>query len=126
MIDQSQAAERTLFSDSNALVSTTRIILNGTTYPLSNVSSVRLLTKKANHLFTVFAFLVGVVALAAQSWVFGLVCLAIGFALAYGLKAQHTLLIGTAGGEHSALMSRDRIYIQGLVTAINEAVIARG
>jgi len=40
--------EQRLFQDGNASVSTSRVILNGTTYPLSNVSSVRLLFKPKN------------------------------------------------------------------------------
>lgn len=40
--------------------------------------------------------------------------------------AVHTVLVGTAGGEHAALISPDIKYVQRIVQAINDAIIARG
>jgi len=58
------STEDQVYADQNVIISTTRIIVNGVTYPLSNVSSVRLLSRSPNYLFPILAVIVGLFALA--------------------------------------------------------------
>ena len=85
-----------------------------------------MLTKNPAHIITVMVAIIAVCALLAHAWWFGAIFLAIAVFLAFGRKSQHTLLIGSSGGEKSALMSKSGHYIQSLVTVINDAVISRG
>lgn len=125
--------EQTLFQDPNVFVSTTRLIVNGTTYPLSNVSSVRLLRRSPNYTGAFILTLLGVVfGLAAfggggfGAGSIGLVMLAGGIGMFRGLKSTYTMLIGSSGGEKSALASKNGPYMEGVVGYINQAIVARG
>src|ERR1700730_8836004 len=97
------ATEQQIFTDQNVLISTTRLIVNGVTYPLSNVSSVRLLRKRPNYLFPVLLVIGGVFLLVGgkDTIVWALVLLAVVIALFFLLKSTYTMLIGSAGGEKS-------------------------
>jgi len=120
--------EQTLYSDTGVLVSTTRLIVNGVTYPLANVSSVRLMTQPPNRTFAVILIIVGLIAFAfGQSGiVFGLLCLGLGVLLCFVQKSTYVMLIGSAGGEKSALSSTNASYMTSVVEHINRAIIERG
>ena len=122
------ATEQQIFTDQNVLISTTRLIVNGVTYPLSNVSSVRLLRKRPNYLFPVLLVIGGVFLLVGgkDTIVWALVLLAVGIALFFLLKSTYTMLIGSAGGEKSALTSKNSAYMENVVEHINNAIISRG
>jgi hypothetical protein len=125
--------EQTLFQDQNVFISTTRLIVNGVTYPLSNVSSVRLLRRGPNYIGAVIFTLLGLIFAAsalggggAGAGTFGLIMLAVGIGMFVLLKATYTMLIGSAGGEKAALTSKNGPYMQGVVEHINQAIVARG
>ncbi len=122
------AAEGTLYSDTAVLVSTTRLIVNGVTYPLANVSSVRLICQPPNRAAAVILIIVGVIALAfgSSGIVFGLLCIGLGVMISVVQKSTYVMLIGSAGGEKSALSSTDQSYMSTVVAHINQAIIDRG
>jgi len=62
----------------------------------------------------------------SPAWVFGIVLLGVGIYWAYSLKADYHLRIASTSGESTALVSKDRAYVEKLVTAIHEAIIHRG
>jgi hypothetical protein len=122
------STEDQVYADQNVLISTTRIIVNGVTYPLSNVSSVRLYSRSPNYLFPILAVIVGLFALAGgkDTILFALLCLGIGGALFFVLKPTYTMLLGSAGGEKAALTSKDHAYMANVIEHINNAIVARG
>ncbi len=118
--------EQRLFQDGNASVSTSRVILNGTTYPLSNVSSVRLLFKPKNLApVGITGFLAALFAL-SKVWLLAIIFVVIAIIVWRRTKVKYTLLLGTAGGEKSALVSSDSIYMRTLEDKINTAIVRRG
>jgi hypothetical protein len=120
--------EQQIFADQNVLISTTRLIVNGVTYPLSNVSSVRLLQKKPNYTLAIILVIVGLLLfMGGTSTVFvAFICFGIGVALFFVLKSTFIMLIGSAGGEKAALTSKDEAYMSNVVAHINNAIVERG
>jgi len=56
----------------------------------------------------------------------GGVVLGLGILLAAIVRPTYKLRVDSASGKDYALSSKDRQYIQGIVTAMNEAMIKRG
>lgn len=124
--------ETPFFCNNSVTITNARAIIQGTTYALANITSVRSLTVKK----PMFPLLLGIL------------CLLIGFALSRDVnggcggmillvgvvvtifyfvsKDQHYVRIGTAGGEVDALHSSNPAYINQIVTALNNAIIHRG
>jgi len=115
-----------LLDDPNVHVSTTRAIINGTTYAMANITSVRALERKPSYVGPVICGILGATFLLAHVWLLGILLLGGAVLWGYNLKAEYTVLVGTAGGEHAALVSRDLTYVQRILQAINDAIIARG
>jgi len=120
------ATEQALYTDQNVHVSTSRLIIHGTTYALSNVTSVRMLETPPNRSFAITLIVLGVIFLGIRLYALALIALAVGILLCVVLKATYSLAIGSASGERSAMSSKDRDYIAHVVESINEAIIARG
>jgi hypothetical protein len=119
------AQETPIFADDNVLISTTRLIVNRVTYPLSNVSSVRLLKRTPNYAGPIVLGLVGLFACLLQPLV-GTGLIALGIIVAIVLRPQYIMLIGSAGGEKAALTSHNGPYVTHIVEQINNAIVARG
>jgi hypothetical protein len=118
--------EQQIYSDGNVHVSTTRLIVFGVTYPLSNVSSVRLFKEGPNNGWGYISVIMGFLVLVAQQWLWGILLIALGVFIFVAVKAKYTMLIGSAGGEKAALQSPSAPYVQDIVDKINEAIVARG
>jgi hypothetical protein len=85
-----------------------------------------MLQQKPNLTFAVLLIIVGLIALAVKAYLFGLVALVVGVGLCFVLKSTYFVAIGSASGEHSAMSNKNGQYIEHVVQAINEAIIARG
>jgi hypothetical protein len=115
-----------IFNDADVHVSTTRVIIQGTTYPTANITSVRSFMVSPSRLGPVVFLVVGGILLITQAWVWAAILILIGGAWLASVKKTYTLLIGTAGGEHKALSSQKSDYINNIVAAINQAIVSRG
>lgn len=135
---ESTNAETIFYEDSSgALVSTSRAVLAGVTYPIGSISSVRMGAVAVScwgPLLTIWGALqvliTGGIVLAGTTdalggAAIGAVFLAIGIAI---LKRKRTLAIvlATTGGEAVALRSTNREAIESIVVALNKAIVARG
>lgn len=117
--------EHVIFQDQHVFISTTRLIVHGATYPLANVSSVRLSKRSPNPLPAILVLLLGLALLPGVPIIAILVLVVAGI-LCFTLKSSYVMLVGSAGGEKSALVSKDHGYMVGLVEHINAAIVARG
>jgi hypothetical protein len=128
-------AEENIYSDSDVSVTTTRIIVSGTTYPLRNITSVKMTETAGNSGCAVALIIVGLISFsfAVLSIVDGTgpVLLALLFAgglLAGGMawlrsvKSTFHVIIAGSSGEIRALSSLNRPYIETILGAINEAI----
>lgn len=128
-------AEETIYSDNRVNITTTRVILNNTTYALRNITSVKMATTPAKKgcaiallIFGILAFLgsfgsmtsdvtSGVVAL-----IFGGVIIAGAIFWMRSCRADYHVAIASSSGEANALTDKDRSYIEKVVACINDAI----
>lgn len=136
-------AEHVLFQDRDVVVTTSRVRVGGTTYALRNITSVRVARTDSAWGARVAMTLVLFLAWIIVNW---LGAFALGFAspmsllitfaaLAYGVwwvwnrmrvSITYHCSLATSGEEVQALSSKDQAFIQGVVNAINEAIIRAG
>lgn len=131
--------EKVFLNEGNMFVSISRVMLAGTTYSTGNITSVSKRTKPAQRGCAIVLIAVGalfvLVALAgfADSFLTGIVALLIaGAILGAGilwfksLKPTHLVIFASASGESKALNSKDEALIDRVVSAVNDAIVARG
>jgi hypothetical protein len=121
------------FSEQGVQVTNARLIVPGKTYAMANITSVS--TKRENPSYSGvkftggLAFLMGFAALPFGSWQLGILAIMlIAVAVVWGLslKPDFHLKISSASGESSALSSKDQLYVERIVQAIQDAIIHRG
>lgn len=133
MAAQALSTEAFLFDANGVKITSTRAILGGKTYAMSNISSVSIGMIPANRgkgylalLIGAFVLLAGIADASAGGVVAGLLFLAVGYVLGILPKDTYLVKLGSASGEMDALSSTDRDFIDGIVNAMNEAIIQRG
>ena len=132
-------AEQTFFSSENVTVTQARFIVDGQTYAMQGVTSVRRSLVQPSKLWPIITVLLGVIAVLVSFALFsnsigaGIVFLLIGAGFIAGgvfwfrsLKATHFVILNSASGESRALWSTNEPYIAQVVDALNNAIIARG
>jgi hypothetical protein len=135
-VQQPTRQEETVFSDGAINITTTRIIIRGTTYALRNITSVKMAMTPAKQgcailflIFSIFFALASFILMTQDpgSGIFGLLIfggMATGaFFWVKACKPSYHVSIASASGEAHALTSPDRAYIESVVSNINEAIV---
>jgi hypothetical protein len=117
--------ETLVFEEGNVKVTSARFVVDGQTYAMNGVTSVRQFEKKPNRVLPIVVGLAGLPGFAGH-WLLGLILFGAAFAIWTLMKTEYSVLLSTAGGEARALSSKDRSYIVKVVEALNEAIIKRG
>ena len=133
--------EQVFLDAGDVFVSSTRAVLFGETYAMSNITSVRK-SRVRMSLIKAITMLIGSVILAfiAMFAVYALLGQALGMLAGMAVFAffayrscyihlrypDCVLHIGTMGGEIDGLTSKDERFVDQVVEALNEAIIARG
>ncbi len=128
--------EELIFSDDNVSVTSSRLIIRGTTYAVRNITSVKMGAKEPSESCAViFGFFGLVASVAAISKLFqdfwtGVGFLAIAGVIVFiavreyrGLKTKYFIIISTASGESNVLTAEDGSYIERIVNSVNEALV---
>lgn len=118
--------EKVLLEKAGITVSTTRFVAQGQTYAMANITSVKVGETAPKRGTSIALGLAGVILLMAGAVFWGIVALGIAVFVWYYMKPTYNLLITTAGGEASAMQSEYRDEIETIVSALNQAIIARG
>jgi len=118
--------EKTFFENGDVKVTNARFITGEQTYAMSNVTSVKTRTEPASRVVGYLFVLIGIVCFIATNWIAGLICIAIGAAIIMTAQATYHVMLSTAGGETSALKTKQIDYINKVVTALNDAIVHRG
>lgn len=121
--------EQVFFDRDGVSVSNARFIVGGQTYAMSAVTSVK---QAINPPSRGGAVLVGIVGLliclisttAAIS--IGLLTVAMGIAWGAKQKPEYIVVLSTSSGESQALKSNDKLYVESVVSALNQSIIHRG
>lgn len=120
--------EQTFFNQGNVSVSNSRFIVDGQTYAMSNVTSVKSGYTEPSRGGSIVCGIIGLMCLFGSGWVFivGLVLLAIAIFIWFSAKARYSVILNTSSGENQALISEDQSYIANVITSLNDAIVSRG
>ena len=128
--------EAVFYSDEQGVrVTSARLIVGPKTYAMRNITSVATRRTNPSYVGPVLSCLLGAlfaligfnaVSQSPGKVVLGIVLLVLGVFWAKIMKPDHHLRISSSAGDSSALESKNKNYIDGIVHAINEAIIHRG
>lgn len=124
--------EKTFYSDNSVQVTSSRVVMPGTTYALRNISSVRTLVFTPSHSLDIALIVIGIIILligissSAGAAFVGLILAGAGIALFMTKKPDYLVRLGTNAGEQDGIRSKDKVYIDRIVNAINESIISKG
>ena len=126
-------AEEKIYYDKNGVkITESRAIINDTTYPMNNISSVST-GMKENSPLGAYGIGGGLIVMSIMGMretgaaaLIGIVAGILICAFGTTMKNNYIVKIGSAGSEKDGLASQDKEYIEEIVNAINEAIIARG
>ena len=131
--------ERVLLEESGVTVTTARFMVGAQTYAMSSVNSVASFTVRESRLAAGCGVLIGVgFLLFGASAIFEprsrgvgilLVLAAVALFVVIGSKvAKHTYAVRltTSSGQVEALQSKELEFVQRVVKALNDAIVARG
>jgi hypothetical protein len=119
--------EKTFFDTGNVRVTNARFIVDGQTYAMNGVTSVKQAVRHPSRVGPVVCALIGLLFLiTGTAVVFGSVLLAV--ALLWGFKQRPVwiVVLNSSSGEAQALTSQDKDYIGGVISALNESIVHRG
>ena len=117
--------EKTFFEYDGVKVTSARFVVDGQTFAMSNVTSVKAIEEKPSRIGGLLIALVGI-GFMTQSLVLGIVVL--GLALWYLSKqrSKFHIMLRTSGGETKALTTEQRDYADKVIGALSDAIVHRG
>lgn len=119
--------EKVFFEKGNITVSNSRFIVEGQTYAMGNVTSVKTGIEEANKGVGILIGIIGLFVLfSAESILWGMIILVIGILAFIGAKNKYSVVLSTSSGENQALTSEDKEHIESVVSALNESIVSRG
>lgn len=122
-------SEQTYFDQGNVRVTSARFVVNGTTYPINSIASVRASESKPIPLTAIILVLVGFgILLGGQASLLLFGALAIGLGILWIVKKAkvYAVVLRTSSGESQVLESKDKAHVLSIVEALNTSIIARG
>ncbi|WP_025142210.1 DUF6232 family protein [Pedobacter jeongneungensis] len=119
--------EVTFYQDVNVTVTQSRYVTNSKTYAMRNISSVHIFEIVKSKAAPVLMIITGILMLFANDIrILGFIVLAVGILILTLNKNEFTVRISTNAGEVNSIVSKDRLYVQNIVSALNEAIVFRG
>jgi hypothetical protein len=119
--------ETTFYQDGGVLVTQSRYVTNAKTYAMRNISSVHIFEIVKSKTAPVILAVLGFFLLFANDFrIIGGLLLAGGVGALFLIKNEYAVRISTNSGEANSLVSKDKNYIQKIVSALNKAIIHRG
>lgn len=120
--------EKVFFQQGNVSVSNSRFIVDGQTYAMSNVTSVKSGITEPERGGTIILAIVGLICLFGSKWavIAGIIIIAIAILAWNSNKKKYSVILNTSSGENQALISEDKSYIAKVISSLNEAIVSRG
>lgn len=125
-MEEKQIVEKTFLSLDDVKVTSARFIVPSQTFAMAGITSVKNTQQRPQRVYPIWCGIFGVIALIADAYVVGIALLALAAVWWIGQKPQYHVVLATAGGEMTALTSKDRSYIASVVKALNDSIVARG
>ena len=124
-----QSNETEFFNSGNTVVTNARFIVDGQTYAMNGVTSVKQGIKPADKKTGIWLVVIGIILFLVASGgakLIGLVLLGVGAWLIYKAKPIASVILQSSSGEVQALSSENLSFISNVVSALNQAIIHRG
>lgn len=119
--------EVVFYQDSLVKVTQSRFITDSKTYAMRNISSVHLFEIVKSRKLPVLLMIIGFFMLFSNELrIAGIILILIAALILVFTKNDYAVRISTNSGEANSIVSKDRLYIQNIVDALNEAIIHRG
>ncbi|GGH13474.1 hypothetical protein GCM10007422_34110 [Pedobacter zeae] len=119
--------EVTFYQDVNVTVTQSRYVTNSKTYAMRNISSVHIFEIIKNRTLPIIMVIIGFLMLFSESSrILGFILFALGILILVLTKNEFTVRISTNAGEVNSIVSKDRLYVQNIVNALNDAIVYRG
>ncbi|MFA5033203.1 MAG: DUF6232 family protein [bacterium] len=130
--EKQKGGEVSYYSDEKGVrITNARAIIGTTTYMMANITSVS--KKKEPNLIRQWGIFIAILAFLLTIWTLnsnmqsisflGILILICGVLMAVFSKQVYVVKIGSASGEADAIRSKDESYINGVVSALNEAFV---
>ena len=117
--------EKLFFEYEDVKVTNTRFIVEGQTFAMNNITSVKAVEKKPSRIGPLIFILVGIT-MAFQAVALGVIFALPGVIWWFFQKTTFHIMLHTSGGETSALKTYQREYVDKVVSALNSAIVHRG
>lgn len=117
--------EKTFFEYDGVKVTNARFIVDGQTFAMSNVTSVKPIAVPPNRLWGCVLLLLGLTGLMSNPF-FGVPVTGVAIYVIYKQKKTYHIMLRTSGGETKALTTQQKEYLDKVVSALNEAIVHRG
>lgn len=119
--------EVNFYQDGFVTVTQARFVTQSKTYAMRNISSVHLFEIVKSKKLAVLLVIIGVLLMIGEETkIAGAGFLIAGGVIYRSIKNEFAVRISTNSGESNSIVSKDRKYVQGIVDALNEAIIHRG
>lgn len=122
-------SEQVFFEQDSVSVTSARFVVNGTTYPISAITSVRAVRSK-NVPFLAIVLIIGGFGILLGGepslLIFGVAGIALGIFWLVTKKEVYSVVLLTSSGEAQVLQSKDRRYVHAVVDALNNSIVQRG
>lgn len=119
--------EKKFFDHSGIIVTSARFVAPKQTFAMSGITSVKTERSNPAKIFAVAFILLGGIALAAGT--LNIWKVAVPFVIGIGLlfiKPSYHVIVGGASGDTKAFNSKDRSFVDSVVNAVDQAIVARG
>ncbi|HVZ39672.1 MAG TPA: DUF6232 family protein [Candidatus Kapabacteria bacterium] len=118
-------SEQKIFENGDVVVTDKRFIVDGRTYPVANITSVRALERTPNRIIPILLIAGGLLIVPKLK---GGSLFPIGVGVLWLLHARKSYHVGvtTAAGEAQALTRRDERLVTEVVGALNRAIAMQG
>jgi Family of unknown function (DUF6232) len=130
-----QTREQTIYSDNAVVVTNARVVIGGATYPLRNITSVKLLFTPPRFVKPILLLIIGSMILLAAlvpitntdpapPAVYAVAGMMIVGAVLWmcSAKTKYHLGLSSASGEVHAISSKNKAYIERVLLSVNEAI----
>lgn len=121
--------EKVFFESDNVKVTNARFIVGNQTHAMNGVTSVASDVIRPSRAGLIIGVVIGILILLAaggEGKLLGLGIVGLCGWLLYSQKSTHAVVLRSASGEVQALSGTDGVYIGGVVSALNDAIVHRG
>jgi ABC-type siderophore export system fused ATPase/permease subunit len=119
--------EKIFFEEDDVSVSNSRFIVNGQTFAMGNVTSVKTGVEEAKKGGAIVIGIIGLLLLfSGKALLVSIIIIGVGILVFNAAQDKYSVVLSTSSGENQALTSGDKSYIEKVVVALNDAIVSQG